>query len=113
MITRGRAKTRDQAGFNYPGIAGIEIELSELLGKKVDVVRIADKVISRLAGLIDAEVIVTLDIEAYLPEGAPDHLVRAVTEDAQTLSASCRQKRAISRTGGADSGIRPVPCRAS
>lgn len=91
----------------------MEIELSELPGKKADLVHIAEEVISHLTGPIGAEVIVILEIEAYLPEGAPDHLVRAVTEDAPTLSASCRQKRAISRTRGADSGIRPVPCRAS
>jgi len=47
--------------------------------------RIADEVIVHLAGLVGAKVRVTLEIEAEVPSGAPDHVVRTVTENARTL----------------------------
>ena len=50
-----------------------------------DAGRIADEVITHLAGLIGASVRVTLEIEAYIPEGVPDHVVRIVTENSRTL----------------------------
>ncbi|MCP5148712.1 MAG: ATP-binding protein [Pseudomonadales bacterium] len=50
-----------------------------------DASRIADEVIAHLAGLVGASVTVTLEIEANIPEGAPDHVVRTVTENSQTL----------------------------
>jgi predicted AAA+ superfamily ATPase len=53
-----------------------------------DAARIADEVIAQLAGQVGAEVSVTLEIEARLPGGAPDHVVRAVTENGRTLKFS-------------------------
>jgi len=50
-----------------------------------DAGRIADEVIAHLAGLVGAQVTVTLEIEAEIPSGAPDHVVRAVTENSRTL----------------------------
>ena len=50
-----------------------------------DAGRIADEVISHLAGLSDARVTVKLDIAAEIPGGAPDHVVRTVTENSRTL----------------------------
>lgn len=50
-----------------------------------DASRIADEVIAHLAGLLDAKVNVTLEVEAEIPSGAPDHVVRTVTENARTL----------------------------
>ena len=50
-----------------------------------DASRIADEVISHLAGLVGAKVKVTLEIEAEVPSGAPDHVVRTVTENSRTL----------------------------
>ena len=50
-----------------------------------DAGRIADEVVSHLAGLVDAEVNVTLEIDADVPGGVPDHVVRTVTENARTL----------------------------
>lgn len=50
-----------------------------------DASRIAEEVISHLAGLVGAKVTVTLEIEAQLPEGASDHLVRTVTENCRVL----------------------------
>ena len=50
-----------------------------------DASRIADEVIAHLAGLVGAEVTVTIEIEAALPGGAPDNVVRTVTENSRTL----------------------------
>ncbi len=50
-----------------------------------DASRIADEVIAHLAGLVGAEVTVTLEIEAVLPNGASDQIVRTVTENSRTL----------------------------
>ena len=50
-----------------------------------DASRIADEVIAHLSGLVGSEVTVTLEIDAEIPEGAPDHVVRAVTENSRTL----------------------------
>ena len=40
---------------------------------------------SHLAGITGAEVRVTLEIEATIPEGAPEQVVRVVTENGRTL----------------------------
>jgi predicted AAA+ superfamily ATPase len=50
-----------------------------------DASRIADEVIAHLAGQVGAEVTVTLEVEASLPDGASDSMVRTVTENSQTL----------------------------
>ncbi|MCK5862812.1 MAG: ATP-binding protein, partial [Candidatus Hydrogenedentes bacterium] len=50
-----------------------------------DASRIADEVISHLAGQVGADVTVTLEIEASLPAGATDQIVRIVTENSCTL----------------------------
>ena len=50
-----------------------------------DASRIADEVIAHLAGQVGAEVTVTLEIEASLPAGASDQIVRTVTENSRTL----------------------------
>jgi hypothetical protein len=50
-----------------------------------DASRIADEVIAHLSGLVGAEVRVTLEIEAEIPSGAPDQVVRTVTENSRTL----------------------------
>jgi hypothetical protein len=50
-----------------------------------DAGRIADEVISHLAGLVGSKVKVTLEIEAEIPSGAPDNVVRTVTENGRTL----------------------------
>jgi len=46
---------------------------------------IAQEVIAHLTGLLDAQVSVTLEIEATVPNGVPDHVVRVVTENCRTL----------------------------
>ena len=50
-----------------------------------DASRIADEVIAHLVGLVGSNVRVTLEIEADTPGGAPDNVVRTVTENARTL----------------------------
>ncbi|MDW8468100.1 MAG: hypothetical protein RML56_02820 [Burkholderiales bacterium] len=50
-----------------------------------DAARIAEEVIAHLAGQPGAQVTVTLDIEARLPGGASEQLVRTVTENSRTL----------------------------
>ncbi|MBM3465143.1 MAG: ATP-binding protein, partial [Armatimonadetes bacterium] len=50
-----------------------------------DASRIADEVIAHLAGQVGAEVTVTLEIEARLPNGASEQIVRVVTENGRTL----------------------------
>jgi hypothetical protein len=50
-----------------------------------DASRIADEVIAHLAGLVGATVKVTLEVEAEIPSGAPDQVVRTVTENSRTL----------------------------
>ena len=50
-----------------------------------DASRIADEVISHLSGLVGAKVTVTLEIDTEVPSGAPDHVVRTVTENSRTL----------------------------
>ena len=50
-----------------------------------DASRIADEVIAHLVGLVGATVKVTLEIEAEIPSGAPDQVMRTVTENSRTL----------------------------
>lgn len=50
-----------------------------------DAARIAEEVIAHLAALVGAEVDVTLEIHARVPEGVPEHVVRIVTENSRTL----------------------------
>jgi hypothetical protein len=53
-----------------------------------DASRIAEEVISHLAGLVGSTVKVTLEVEADMPNGAPEHVVRTVTENSRTLKFS-------------------------
>lgn len=50
-----------------------------------DAGRIAEEVIAHLAGLAGSGVTVTLEIEARVPSGVPDNVVRIVTENGRTL----------------------------
>ena len=53
-----------------------------------DAGQIAEEVISHLSGLTGATVRLTLEIEADIPDGAPDNVVRIVTENSRTLKFS-------------------------
>lgn len=48
--------------------------------------KIAEEVVAHLVGLVGASVTVTLEIDARLPAGAPDGVVRTVTENSRTLN---------------------------
>jgi len=50
-----------------------------------DAGRIAEEVISHLVGQIGSDVKVTLEIEAILPEGASEQIVRTVSENSRSL----------------------------
>ena len=50
-----------------------------------DASQIAEELIAHLIGLVGADVTVTLDIEARLPDGATEQVVRTVTENGRTL----------------------------
>jgi len=50
-----------------------------------DAGRIADEVLTHLVGLVGSSVRVTLEIEAEISGGAPDNVVRTVTENGRTL----------------------------
>ena len=41
--------------------------------------------IAHLAGLMGTSIKVTLEIEAEIPDGAPEQVVRTVTENSRTL----------------------------
>ncbi len=53
-----------------------------------DAGQIAEEVISHLSGLTGSTVRLTLEIEADIPDGAPDGVVRIVTENSRTLKFS-------------------------
>ena len=53
-----------------------------------DAGRIADEVIAHLAGLVGSDLKVTLEIEARIANGAPDNVVRTVTENSRVLKFS-------------------------
>lgn len=50
-----------------------------------DAGRVAEEVIAHLAGQVGAELTITLEIEATLPDGASEQIVRTVTENSRTL----------------------------
>lgn len=51
----------------------------------LDAGRVAEAVIAHLEGQVGSRVSVMLEIEAELPDGAPEHIIRAVTENSATL----------------------------
>jgi predicted AAA+ superfamily ATPase len=53
-----------------------------------DAGRIAEEVIAHLSGIVGANVSVTLEIEATVPDGVPENVVRTVTENSRTLKFS-------------------------
>lgn len=50
-----------------------------------DAGQIAEEVIAHLAGLVGAKVSITLEVEAEVPSGVPEQVVRTVTENSRTL----------------------------
>jgi len=50
-----------------------------------DAGKIAEEIVQHLSAMVGANVEVTLEISANIPDGAPDHVVRTVTENCNTL----------------------------
>ena len=50
-----------------------------------DAARIADEVVQHLTKLVGARVEITLEIQASIPDGATDKIIRDVTENCRTL----------------------------
>jgi hypothetical protein len=50
-----------------------------------DASKVAEEVITHLVGLLGANVRITLEIEADIPNGTPDNVVRIVTENSREL----------------------------
>ncbi len=46
---------------------------------------IADEIVQHLQALVGSRVTLSLEIEAHLPDGAPENVIRTVTENAHTL----------------------------
>ena len=46
---------------------------------------IAEAIVQHLTGILRSNVSITLEIDATLPEGVPDNVVRTVTENCRTL----------------------------
>jgi hypothetical protein len=60
------------------------VELDSLRASR-DVGKIVENVIQHLTSLPHAEITIALEIHADLPDGAPDDVIRTVTENASTL----------------------------
>jgi len=60
------------------------VELSPTRMKR-DIEKIADEVTQHLVALASAQVEITLEIRADVPQGVPDSTVRTVTENCRTL----------------------------
>jgi hypothetical protein len=76
----GAAKPKAPVLRRFHGTAKID---ATRLSRDVDL--IASSVVQHLAGLLDAKVTITVEIEAEIPSGAPDNVVRTVTENCRTL----------------------------
>jgi len=50
-----------------------------------DAGKIAEEVIAHLTSIIGADVTITLEIQAQIPSGASEQVVRTVTENCRTL----------------------------
>jgi hypothetical protein len=79
----GRASTAPQLPRRFHGTVNLD---ATRVGR--DASRIAEEVIAHLSALVGAKVTVTLEVDAEIPSGAPDHVVRTVTENSRTLKFS-------------------------
>jgi hypothetical protein len=78
--TGGTAEPKKITLRRFHGTARID---ATRLSRDVD--QIASAVVQHLAGLLDAKVTITIEIDAEMPSGAPDSVVRTVTENCRTL----------------------------
>jgi predicted AAA+ superfamily ATPase len=64
----------------FTGVASID---ATRLGR--DAGQIAEAIVQHLAGLVDSELEITIEVNAKVPSGVPDNVVRTVTENCRTL----------------------------
>lgn len=57
-------------------------------GKSVIPGQISQEVVQHLASIMGADVEITLEIRADVPEGIPEHIERTVSENCRTLKFS-------------------------
>src|SRR5262249_23590666 len=50
-----------------------------------DASQVAQEVVQHLSGLVGARVEVTMEIQAVIPDGIPEHVIRTVAENCRTL----------------------------
>lgn len=81
--TGGPAGTGQPAATKPKRFHGTAVLDTTRVGR--DASRIADEIVVHLAGLVGATVTVTIEIEARIPQGVPDQVVRTVTENSLTL----------------------------
>jgi hypothetical protein len=56
-----------------------------------DAQRVIEEIVQHLTGLPDADVKITMDIEAKVSDGVPDDIVRIVTENCRTLQFTTQE----------------------
>jgi predicted AAA+ superfamily ATPase len=98
--TTNRAEIRTPTGTyatGTPGIPGKDLIRAPVLRRfhgsvRLDATRlgrdagkVGEEIVQHLSSLVGAEVEVTLEISARLPDGAPENVVRTVTENCNTL----------------------------
>jgi predicted AAA+ superfamily ATPase len=91
--TPQRGSTGTAPGTVTPAAAGAAVKPKRFHGTVTldptrvgrDAGRVADEVVAHLVGLVGSRVKVTLEVEAEVPSGAPDSVVRTVTENSRTL----------------------------
>ena len=66
----------------FHGTVALELDATRT---GLDASCVVDEVIAHLSGFLGASVTVTLEIEAAVPDGVPQHVVRTVTENGRTL----------------------------
>jgi predicted AAA+ superfamily ATPase len=79
-VSRASGETRTRRLKRFHGTVNLD---PTRVGR--DAGRVADEVISHLVGLVGASVKVTLEIESTIETGAPENVVRTVTENSRTL----------------------------
>ena len=96
-MTTGTAGSQTANGGDGPGISGGSPKVADRPNRYYGTVtldptrvgrdagKVADEMIAHLAGLIGAEVSVTLEISAFVPNGVPENVVRTITENGRTL----------------------------
>lgn len=84
LIERPNPPTGPKAPTRYHGTVRLDPTRA---GR--DAGRIADEVLAHLVSLVGADVTITLEIEATMPSGAPEHVVRTVTQNGQDLKFTC------------------------